>query len=88
MISYEDACKIARETREKECPSCKYAYVKDISDRWAFTFSIYAPDDIRCMTPAPQLFVYKDDGRVEWYTIPPLENRDLLESGKEIAFIE
>lgn len=88
MISYEEACRIARETREKECPSCKYAYVKDIADRWAFTFSVFAPDDIRSMTPPPAFFVYKDDGRVEWFTIPPLENLLLLRSGKEVDFIQ
>jgi len=31
--------------------------------------------------------VFKEDGRMEWFSIPPLENLDLLESGKKIPFI-
>ena len=88
MISYEEACRIARGVRESECPSCIYAKAVDIVDRWAFSFSVYAPTDQRYMTPAPSFFVFKEDGRVEWYSIPPLENLYLLRSGNEIKFIE
>lgn len=88
MITYEKACEIINKIRSKEHPSCKYTHVVDIKDRWAFMLSIYSPDDKRTMTPAPSYFVYKDDGVVERFCIPPLENLDLIESGKEIVFID
>lgn len=88
MIAYKKACEIADSIRQKEFPSFKYVHVVDIADRWSFSFSVYAPDDQRTMTPAPSFFVFKERGRVEWYTIPPLENLDLLESGNTIEFVE
>lgn len=88
MITYKEACKIANEVRQEHCSNCIYACAVEISDRWAFSFSIYAPDDERGMTPAPAFFVYKNDGHVEWYSIPPLENLELILAGKEIAFLE
>ena len=62
-----------------------YVEVTDISDRWAFMFSI---DAQTALIPATSFFMFKEDGRMEWFSIPPLENLDLLESGKEIAFLE
>lgn len=88
MITYKKACEIANGIRQKEFPSFKYSHVVDIADRWSFSFSVYSPDDRRTMTPAPSFFVFKEDGRVEWYGIPPLENLDILESGKTIDLIE
>ena len=88
MITYKKACTIAGNVRDKECPSCKHAHVVDIKDRWAFTFSVYAPNDARYMTPAPSFFIFKEDGRVEWFSIPPLENLDLIESGHAVKFIQ
>ena len=88
MITYQKACEIIRKVRSEECPKCKYAHAVEIADRWAFSFSIFHPDDKYTMTPAPSFFVFKDDGRVEDYSIPPLENLYLIKSGKEIEFID
>lgn len=84
MITYERACQIARE----QCPYLPYVSVVDIEDRWSFTFSVYAPDDWRSMTPAPSFYVFKEDGSVEWFSIPPLENLDLIQTGRKIKFVE
>ena len=88
MITYEKACEIIKKVRSEECPKCKYASAVEISDRWAFSFSVFHPDDKYTMTPAPSFFVFKEDGRVEPFGIPPLENLDLIESGKQVDFIE
>ena len=88
MITYVEACKKADAIRKEEFPDCIYPYVVELSDRWAFSFSVFAPDDTRCMTPAPSFFMFKRDGRVEWYSIPPMSNLHLIQSGQEIDFIE
>lgn len=87
MITYTEACEIARAINKKDFQII-YVAVTDICDRWAFVFSIYAPDDEHYMTPAPSFFVYKADGHVEWYSVPPLENLEVILTGKEIAFLE
>ena len=88
MITYQKACAIIKKVRSEECPNCKYGSAVEISDRWAFSFSVFSPDDWRTMTPAPCFFVFKEDGRVEPFTIPPLENLDLIRSGKPVKMIE
>ena len=85
MITYEKACEIAREIKQEQCPSFKSSDVVEVADRWAFIFN---PDAETVMTPPPSFFVFKEDGRVAWFSIPPLENLDLLNSGKDVAFIE
>lgn len=88
MITYQKACAIIGKVRSEEFPKCKYASAVEISDRWAFSFSIFHPEDKHTMTPAPCFFVFKEDGRVEPFSIPPLENLDLIKSGKPVEFIE
>lgn len=88
MITYVEACRKANMIREDEFPDCIYPTVIELPDRWVFTFSVFASTDWQCMAPAPSFFMYKEDGRVEWYSIPPLSNLELIESGQEIDFIE
>ncbi len=83
MITYEKACEIAMDIKSKEFPSFTFAEVTEIEDRWAFVFSV---DADTVMTPAPSFFVHKENGRVEWFSIPPLENLHLIKNGKRIAF--
>ena len=88
IITYKKACEVIKKVRSEECPKCKYANAVEIDDRWAFTFSIFHPDDKHTMTPAPSFFVFKEDGHVEPFCIPPLENLYLIRSGKKVEFIE
>ena len=87
MITYESACKIADSVRSEMCPSYKYTEVFDIHDRWAFIFTIYPLDSEEYMIAPPSFYIYKEDGRFEWFSVPPLENLDILETGKEIDFL-
>ena len=82
MITFEEACKEANKIREKICPSYKHTEVFEVSDRWAFILHIGEP-----MVAPPSFYIYKEDGRFEWFSIPPLENLDILEAGKEIDFL-
>ena len=83
MVTYREACKIANEVREKVSPSFERTMVVELADRWAFMFTVSG----QTMIQPPSFFVFKEDGRMEWFSIPPLENLDLLESGKKIPFI-
>ncbi len=85
MITYKEACRIAKAIKQEKFPDFTYVKVHEIHDRWSFLFSV---DAKTVMTPAPKFFVFKEDGRVEWYSVPPLENLDLVLTGKRIAFLE
>lgn len=87
MITYEKACKMVNGVREKECPSCKYTSVFELSDRWAFFLSHSPLDGQTTVIAPPSFYVFKEDGRMEWFSIPPLENLDLLEAGRKIPFM-
>ena len=83
MITYKEACDITNKVRNEVAPGCKHTLVVELEDRWAFTLTVYG----EVLLQPPTFFVFKDDGRVEWFSIPPIENLDLLEMGKEIPFI-
>ena len=40
------------------------------------------------MFQPPSFFIFKEDGRMEWFSIPPLENLHLLMQGEDIPFLE
>ena len=86
MISYEKACEIANQIKKENFPDFDCVGVTDIKDRWVFEFSIFSPEEEQYMTPAPMFFVFKGDGEVEWFSIPPLENLYLIQSGNKIDF--
>jgi len=88
MITYSKACKMANEIREKTCPSYEYTSVFELPDRWAFFLSPCPLDGKSAVVAPPSFFISREDGRMEWFSIPPLENLDLLESGKKIPFID
>jgi len=83
MITYREACDIANRVREKDFSACKHIAVVELPDRWVFTLT----ERGEVMIQPPAFSVFKEDGRMEWFSIPPLENLDLLESGKKIPFI-
>ena len=86
MILYSDACKIVSEFREKEWPEFPYVSAYELVDRWAFILSVFPPDSEECMLQPPSFFVDKESGHLEMFTIPPLENLELLWSGEKIRF--
>ena len=86
MISYLDACSIAKKLRDEEWREFPYIHATELEDRWAFILSVFPPDSGEGMIQPPMFFIYKKDGSIEWFSIPPIENLDLLNSGKEIAF--
>ena len=83
MITYEEACDIANSIRRQEFPSFKDIDVIEMADRWSFTLAVRG----EVLFQPPSFFVFKEDGRVEWFSIPPLENLDLLETGRKIPFM-
>ena len=83
MITHKEACEITNKVRNEVDPGCKHTSVIELEDRWAFILTVCG----EAMLQPPTFFVFKDDGRVEWFSIPPIENLDLLETGKEIPFI-
>jgi hypothetical protein len=83
MITYKEACDITNSIRKQNFPGCKHTAVVELADRWVFTLTECG----EVMIQPPAFSVFKEDGRVEWFSIPPLENLDLLESGKKIPFI-
>lgn len=85
MITYEKACKIAKDTQLGAFPSYEYFEVVEADDRWAFALSV---DADTVLTPAPMFFVFKKDGSVEWFSIPPIENLLVWQNGKKIKFID
>ena len=85
MITYEKACKIAKDIRRESFPELKYIEVVEADDRWAFALSV---DADTVLTPAPMFFVFKKDGSVEWFSIPPIENLLVWQNGKKIKFID
>ena len=87
MIDFKKAYEIAKRIRNIDFPSLKYIYITELEDRWAFTLSVFSPEDKEYMTPAPMFFVFEEDGRVEWFTVPPIENLKLLQNGKEIGYL-
>lgn len=72
MISLEKAIKTAEQSRESEVVG-----IVDCGDRWAFAFKA----DVGCLGSCP-VFVYKDDGRAEYFSIS--DHVELLKSGTRV----
>ena len=85
MIAYQEAYKIAMKIKTDQFPDFKHGEVVETEDRWVFVFSV---DKDTVMTPAPSFFVFKNNGNVEWFSIPPLENLDIIRKGKHLGVIE
>ena len=87
MISFERACEIATAEKEKNFTSLGYVSVTELEDRWAFIYSAYSQESGQYSTIMPKFFVYKHNGEVEPFSIPPLENLRLLRKGKTCEFV-
>lgn len=77
MITYEEAYKKAK----KENEDLKIISCVDIGEKYVFSFGI---DKDNIPPGIPMVSVSKGNAKVEYFTIPPLENIDLLEKGKEL----
>lgn len=76
MISIEKAMKIAK----KEIAEYPVDTVMDLGDRWGVSFNsgdIPVPD-------IPVVTIDKNNGGIEYLTIPPIENLDVLEAAKVV----
>ncbi|MBE7016633.1 MAG: hypothetical protein E7420_00545 [Ruminococcaceae bacterium] len=85
MITFEKALSIAKEIKAEKFPNFKHGAAAEIKDRWAFIFSA---DKDTVLTPAPMFYVFKENGRVEWFSVPPMENLELINSGEYLGTIE
>ena len=96
MITLEEAIALA----ERKIGS-EVVRVKDCGDRWQIRFECDEPEDSNFKVTAEtspfeifqhintgysDLFVYKSDGRIEFYSY--YENADLIANGKEVKFWE
>lgn len=77
LIDLKKACSIAKkEFKDLELINCI-----DIGDKYVFSFGVNKDD----VPPGlPIVCVQKENGKVSYMTIPPLENLKILENGKEI----
>lgn len=83
MLTIEDAYKILK--KRQDCSGKKVVGITDIG--YGFAFNLVMNDDEVIPGDCP-IVVWKNDGKVNHLTIPPLENLDLLEAGEEIAVPE
>ena len=83
MITYKKACRLIKDIKEKDFPENVKVKAFDLSDRWAFEFYY---DEKTLYGGLPRFFVYKENGEIEAFSIPPMENLKLLQTSKEIEF--
>ena len=83
MITYKEACEITNSIRRQQFPGCKHTAVVELADRWVFILTVNG----EVMIQPPVFSVHKEDGRMEWFPIPPIENLELLLQGKDIPFL-
>ena len=79
MIPFEKLKSIAA----KEMPNMEIKQCTDIGDDYVFSFGTKGTDDVLPGTPFVR--IAKDSGKCSFMTIPPIENLDLLEKGKEVS---
>ena len=77
MITIEKACELAK----KEIKNLNIIGCVDIGDKYAFSFG-FDKDNIPPGTP--MIGVAKENGKISHITIPPIENIDILNNGKEV----
>ena len=70
MINIEKA----KELCKKENSDFPIGTIIDIGNKWAFCFDTDEPG-------IPIVTVRKEDGKIDYMTIPPLSNLDVLEKG-------
>ena len=77
MITIEKACELAK----KEMKGLNIIGCVDIGDRYAFSFGV---DKDNIPPGTPTVGVAKENGKISYITIPPIENIDILCKGKEV----
>lgn len=77
MIALETAKDIAL----KQFPGYSVCEIRDIGDKWAFGYDTIAPG-------IPYVCVSKSNGDIDYLTVPPIENLEILEKGKVISSID
>lgn len=75
MISWQEGKEIAK--KEIEYPILE---IWDLGDRWVYVFCAGSP----AAPGIPMVSISKDEGKVGYITIPPLENIGILDEGKLI----
>lgn len=76
MISLEKAKEICK----NEYSEFPIAEIVDVGGMWAFCFDSGEPP----VPGIPIVTVCKEDGKIGYMTIPPLENIEILENGKVV----
>ena len=77
MINFEKAIDIA----QKQFPDYPIFDATDIGKKWAFSFDTGEP----AIPGIPYVCINKFTGAVDYLTIPPIENLDIIEKGKKIT---
>lgn len=75
------ALKEAYTKAHKEFPEYTLTECVDIGDDFAFYFS---PDDGEAVPGIPYVAVNKETGSVDFLTIPPFDNLELIQNGKRL----
>ena len=75
MISWQEGKEIA--AKELEYPMLE---IWDLGDKWVYVFDAGRP----AAPGMPLVSISKDEGKVGYITIPPLENIGILDEGKLI----
>lgn len=78
MITIREACELVK----KEMKGLDIAECVDIGDKYIFSFVF--DDEIPPGTP--MIGVAKENGEISYFTIPPIQNIDILNNGKKINF--
>ena len=75
MVSWQEGKEIA--AKELEYPILE---IWDLGDKWVYVFDAGRP----AAPGMPLVSISKDEGKVGYITIPPLENIGILDEGKLI----
>ena len=76
MITIQKACELAKkEMKEYDIIDCV-----DIGDEYVFSFSL----DGEIVPATPMISIAKKNGKLSYFTIPPIENIDVLNNGTKI----
>lgn len=78
MIKFSKILEIAR----SEFPDFIVAECTDIGDRYAFGYDVKPPGLLPPGTPT--VCVDKESGEISYLTIPPIENLEVLENGRDV----
>lgn len=82
MLTIEDAMNILRKHDIEKVFTIKSGV--DIGDRYVFCIDFKTADPQRQTPGLPMVCVNKETGEITDMTIPPMENLDILNRGKDI----